>query len=200
MKILKSLRDWGRDCWCLPGNSNTCNKRFGCKLGELPEGYDHKYIYSEIGYNLKVLDLQAAIGIEQIKKLPEFIRKRRHNFKAIYNHLKQYDDKIILPIWHKKANPSWFAFTITTRDDCGFTRYDLTSFLESRKIETRLIFAGNILKQPAYIDIDKEIKGSLPNTDKIMNDTFFVGLYPGITQKKLNFMLKSFDDFFEDYK
>ncbi|MBL7147619.1 MAG: lipopolysaccharide biosynthesis protein RfbH [Nanoarchaeota archaeon] len=199
-KILRSLREWGRDCWCLPNNSNTCGKRFEWKLGDLPEGYDHKYIYSEIGYNLKVLDLQAAIGIEQIKKLPEFIKKRRDNFKAIYDHLKQYEDKIILPIWHKKANPSWFAFTITIKDDCGFTRHDLTSFLESRKIETRLVFAGNILKQPAYMDIDKEIRGSLTNTDKVMNDTFFLGVYPGITQDKLEFMLKSFDEFFENYK
>jgi len=198
-KILKSIREWGRDCWCLPGLSNTCNKRFGWNLGDLPEGYDHKYIYSEIGYNLKVLDLQAAIGIEQLKKLPEFVKKRRDNFKAIYSHLKKYEDKIILPIWHNKANPSWFAFTITLKDDCGFTRQDITSFLESRKIETRMVFAGNILKQPAYIDIDKEIRGSLANTDKVMRDTFFVGVYPGITQEKLKFMLESFDEFFRKY-
>lgn len=198
-KILKSIREWGRDCWCLPGLSNTCNKRFGWKLGDLPEGYDHKYIYSEIGYNLKVLDLQAAIGIEQLKKLPEFVKKRRDNFKAIYSHLKKYEDRIILPTWHKKANPSWFAFTITLKDDCGFARQDITSFLESRKIETRMVFAGNILKQPAYIDIEKEIRGSLANTDKVMHDTFFVGVYPGITQEKLKFMLESFDEFFKKY-
>lgn len=198
-KILKSIREWGRDCWCLPGLSNTCNKRFGWKLGDLPEGYDHKYIYSEIGYNLKVLDLQAAIGIEQLKKLPEFVKKRRDNFKAIYSHLKRYEDKIILPAWHDKANPSWFAFTITLKDDCGFARQDITSFLESRKIETRMVFAGNILKQPAYIDIDREIRGSLANTDKVMRDTFFVGVYPGITQEKMEFMLESFDEFFQKY-
>ena len=196
-KILKSIREWGRDCWCIPDRSNTCGKRFGWKLGELPEGYDHKYIYSEIGYNLKVLDLQAAIGLEQIKKLPEFVKRRRENFKAIYGHLKQYDDKIILPTWHKKANPSWFAFPITIKDDCGFTRQELTSFLEARKIETRMVFAGNILKQPAFMDIEREVRGSLINTDKVMNDAFFVGVYPGITKEKLEFMLKSFDEFFQ---
>ena len=127
------------------------------------------------------------------------MKKRRDNFKAIYSHLKKYEDKIILPIWHNKANPSWFAFTITLKDDCGFTRQDITSFLESRKIETRMVFAGNILKQPAYIDIDKEIRGSLANTDKVMRDTFFVGVYPGITQEKLKFMLESFDEFFRKY-
>ena len=199
VKILKSVRDWGRDCWCLPRDSNTCGKRFGWKFGDLPEGYDHKYICTEIGYNLKVLDLQAAIGLEQIKKLPEFIRKRRENFNAIYNHLKQYEDKIILPIWHKKANPSWFSFVITLKDDCGFKRHDLISFLESRKIETRLVFAGNILKQPAYADIDREIRGSLANTDKVMNDSFFVGVYPGITKDRLDFMLDSFDEFFKNH-
>ncbi len=196
-KILKSIREWGRDCWCLPNNSNTCGKRFGWKLGELPEGYDHKYIYSEVGYNLKVLDLQAAIGLEQIKKLPYFVEKRRENFKAIYGHLKKYEDKIILPVWHKKADPSWFAFTITLRDGCGFTRKDITSFLESKMIETRMVFAGNILKQPAYMGIEREVIGSLKNTDKIMNDTFFVGVYPGIDSRRLGFMLKSFDEFFE---
>ena len=199
-KILKSIREWGRDCWCLPGNSNTCGKRFEWKLGDLPEGYDHKYIYSEIGYNLKVLDIQAAIGIEQLKKLPEFVEKRRNNFKTIYNHLKQYEGKIILPIWHNKANPSWFAFPVTLRDNCGFTRQDITSFLESRKIETRLVFAGNILKQPAYADIDREIRGSLANTDKVMNDSFFVGVYPGITKDRLDFMLDSFDEFFKNHR
>lgn len=198
-KILKSIREWGRDCWCIPDRSNTCGKRFGWKLGELPEGYDHKYIYSEIGYNLKVLDLQAAIGLEQIKKLPEFVKRRRENFKAIYRHLKKYEDKIILPTWHKKANPSWFAFPITLTDDCGFTRQELTSFLEARKIETRMVFAGNILKQPAFMDIEREIRGSLINTDKVMNDTFFVGVYPGMTKEKLEFMLGSFDEFFSSY-
>ncbi len=128
------------------------------------------------------------------------MRKRRENFNAIYNHLKQYEDKIILPTWHKKANPSWFSFVITLKDDCGFKRNDLISFLESRKIETRLVFAGNILKQPAYVDIDKEIRGALTNTDKVMNDSFFVGVYPRITKDKLDFMLDSFDKFFENHR
>ena len=196
VKILKSLREWGRDCWCLPGNSDTCGKRFGWKLGELPECYDHKYIYTEIGYNLKVLDLQAAIGLEQLKKLPDFISKRRSNFAEIYRHLTQYEDKLILPTWHKKANPSWFVFPITVKQDAGFARSQLTSFLESRNIETRLIFAGNILKQPAYMDIDKEVRGSLKNSDIVMHDSFFVGVYPGIDKQRLDFMLKTFDDFF----
>ena len=196
LKILKSIREWGRDCWCLPGMSNTCGKRFGWELGDLPEGYDHKYIYSEIGYNLKVLDLQGAIGLEQLKKLPMFIEKRRENFTALFNHLKKYEDKITLPKWHKKANPSWFAFPITLKDGCGFSRKEITSFLEEKKIETRMVFAGNILKQPAYIDIEREIHGTLKNTDKIMNDTFFVGVYPGIDSQRMEFLLKSFDDFF----
>ncbi|HIH04913.1 TPA: lipopolysaccharide biosynthesis protein RfbH [Candidatus Woesearchaeota archaeon] len=196
VKVLKSLREWGRDCWCLPNMSNTCGKRFGWKLGALPEGYDHKYIYSEIGYNLKVLDLQAAIGLEQLKKLPAFIRKRKENFTTIYNHLREHQDTLLLPTWHPKADPSWFAFPITVREDAGFSRKDLTSFLESKKIETRMIFGGNILKQPAYMDIGREIRGSLENTDRIMSNSFFVGVYPGITEEKMGFMLESFDGFF----
>ncbi len=196
VKILKSLREWGRDCWCLPGDSNTCRKRFGWKLGELPQGYDHKYIYSEIGYNLKVLDVQAAFGLAQLKKLPEFIAARKKNFKTLYHHLKKYDDKLTLLRWHPKADPSWFAFPITLKDNCGFTRADITSFLEARNIETRMVFAGNILRQPGYRDIAREIHGTLASTDKIMNDTFFVGVYPGITPEKMKFMLASFDDFF----
>jgi len=197
LKILKSVREWGRDCWCIPGMSNTCGKRFGWKLGELPEGYDHKYIYSEIGYNLKVLDLQAAIGIEQIKKLPSFIQKRKDNFKAIFSHLKKYESQLILPKWHPKADVSWFAFPITVREGCPFTRNEITSFLESKKIETRMIFSGNILRQPAYIDIEREVRGSLKNTDSVMSNSFFVGVYPGITSEKMQFLLDSFDGFFQ---
>ena len=199
VKVLKSLREWGRDCWCLPNMSNTCGKRFGWKLGELPEGYDHKYIYSEIGYNLKVLDLQAAIGLEQLKKLPDFIRRRKENFKVIYSHLKKYEDALLLPSWHPKADPSWFAFPITVKENGKFRRKDLTSFLESKKIETRMIFGGNILKQPAYMGIEREIRGSLQNTDTIMSDSFFVGVYPGITKEKMKFMLSSFDEFFRSH-
>lgn len=194
-RIIKSIREWGRDCWCLPGQSNSCSKRFNQKFGDLPLGYDHKYVYSEIGYNLKVLDLQASIGIEQLKKIPFFIEKRKENFNKIYGHLKRYNDKIILPKWHKDSDPSWFAFPITVKNEAGFSRDQLTSFLESNNIETRLLFAGNILKQPAFIDIDKEVKGNLRNTDIIMNNTFFVGLYPGINKEKMDFMLKCFDEF-----
>ena len=195
-RAVTSFRDWGRDCYCKGGENNTCGKRFGWKLGALPEGYDHKYIYSEIGYNLKVLDLQAAIGLEQLKKLPAFIRKRKENFTTIYNHLREHQDTLLLPTWHPKADPSWFAFPITVREDAGFSRKDLTSFLESKKIETRMIFGGNILKQPAYMDIGREIRGSLENTDRIMSNSFFVGVYPGITEEKMGFMLESFDGFF----
>ena len=198
-KIAKSVREWGRDCYCIPGKSNTCGKRYEWKLGKLPYGYDHKYIFSEIGYNLKVLDLQASIGLEQIKKLPEFIRKRKENFAELYRHLKQYEDKLILPKWHRKADPSWFAFPITLKDGCGFASNEIISFLEGKKIENRKFFAGNILRQPGYIDIENEIRGKLTNTDKTLNDTFFVGVYPGITKEKMDFMLQSFDEFFQSH-
>jgi CDP-6-deoxy-D-xylo-4-hexulose-3-dehydrase len=179
-RAARSVRDWGRDCWCAPGVSNTCNKRFDWKLGGLPHGYDHKYIYSNIGYNLKPTDLQAAVGLAQMDKLPEFIRKRQKNFKRLYDGLKDLPD-LILPLWDARAEVSWFAFPITVRPEAPFTRHDLVSHLEAQKIETRMIFAGNLLRQPAYMKIPRRVVGDLKNSDLVMTNTFFVGLYPGLT-------------------
>ncbi len=192
-RAVRSIRDWGRDCWCAPGESNTCARRFGWCLGELPTGYDHKYIYSGLGFNLKPTDMQAAIGAAQIDKLPEFVERRRHNFSRLYDGLSEYQDRLILPTWHPKAEPSWFGFPITVRE--GIRRDELIQWLESANIETRLIFAGNILRQPGYRDIPHRIAGSLETSDRVMRDTFFVGVYPGITDEMIEFMLDRFRTF-----
>jgi CDP-6-deoxy-D-xylo-4-hexulose-3-dehydrase len=189
-KIVVSLRDWGRDCWCEPGSDNSCKKRFGWKLGALPYGYDHKYIYSHIGYNLKVTDMQAAIGVEQLKKLTYFVKKRRDNFNTLYNGLKQYRDALILPEWESHACPSWFCFPMTVSLKARFTRQDLINFLERADIQTRLIFAGNILRQPAFQDIKCRIPGGLKNTDMIMNNSFFIGVYPKLGKKEMGYILR----------
>lgn len=195
-RIINSFRDWGRDCWCESGSDNNCKKRFSWKLGALPFGYDHKYVYSHIGYNLKMTDMQAAIGVEQLKKLPDFIQKRKSNFSKLYAGLKVYDDRLVLPAWQKKANPSWFCFPITVRENAGFKREELTMFLEKSGIQTRLIFAGNILRQPAFKDIKCRIPERLGNTDKIMNNSFFVGVYPGIDEKDIKYVINRFQAFF----
>lgn len=197
-KIIISFRDWGRDCWCEPGKDNSCGKRFDWKLGCLPFGYDHKYTYSHIGYNLKLTDMQAAVGFEQLKKLPEFIKKRQNNFKALFNGLKKYEDFLILPKWEKGAEPSWFCFPITIREKAGFARQDLISFLEKAGIQTRLIFAGNILRQPAFQDIKCRVAGGLRNTDMIMNNSFFIGIYPKLGPKEMNYILRQFAQFFKN--
>lgn len=186
-KIVESFRDWGRDCWCDPGKDNTCGKRFGVKHGDLPQGYDHKYTYSHIGYNLKVTDMQAAIGVAQLQKLPEFITRRKSNFKYLHEALKPLDDVLILPEATEGSDPSWFGFPITLRDEAALTRNELVQALEENKIGTRLLFAGNILRQPAYKGINCRIVGSLDNADRIMNNTFWVGIYPGITEEMLNY-------------
>jgi len=191
----ESMRDWGRDCWCEPGKENTCGKRFKWKLGDLPEGYDHKYIYSHVGYNLKVTDMQAAIGVEQLKKLPEFVRKRRENFKKLYEHMKQYEGQFVMPRALPKADPSPFGFPLTIKEDAGFARNEITAHLEGRGIATRLLFAGNLTKQPAYQGVEFRVAGKLENTDRIMNDTFWVGVYPGLTDEMVGYMLESFDEF-----
>lgn len=190
-RAARSVRDWGRDFWCAPGVSNTCNKRFDWKLGGLPHGYDHKYIYSNIGYNLKPTDLQAAVGLAQMDKLPEFIRKRQKNFKRLYDGLKDLPD-LILPRWDARAEVSWFAFPITVRPEASFTRHDLVGHLEAQKIETRMIFAGNLLRQPAYMNIPRRVVGDLKNSDLVMTNTFFVGVYPGLTDPMLDFMIEQF--------
>ncbi len=192
-RVARSVRDWGRDCWCAPGASDTCRKRFGWKLGDLPEGYDHKYIYSSIGYNLKPTDLQAAVGLAQIEKLPGFIEARKRNFRRLAEGLKDIPE-LILPRWDGRADVSWFAFPVTVRPGAAVTRRDLVEHLESRKIETRMIFAGNLLRQPAYRGIPHRAVGSLENTDLVMTNTFFVGVYPGLTDPMLDFMIEQFHE------
>ncbi len=194
-KVAESIRDWGRACWCSPGESNTCGMRFKFKLGGVP--FDHKYMYSHIGYNLKPTDLQAAIGVAQLKKLPQFIERRKHNFKILYDALSSYERFLILPKWHEKADVSWFAFPITVKDGSGFSRNDLTQHLEKALIETRPIFAGNILHHPAYKEIRKRIVGNLDNSTRLIKDSFFIGVYPGITDEMLDYVINVFGEFFK---
>ncbi len=197
--IVESFRDWGRDCWCDPGKENTCGKRFEWQLGDLPSGYDHKYIYSHIGYNLKATDMQAAVGVAQLRKLPSFIEKRKKNFAALYEGLKKYEDVLILPEKTPNSDPSWFGFLLTIRDGASCTKNDLVEFLESHKVATRMLFSGNIVRQPAYRDIPYRAVGDLKNADKIMNDTFWIGVYPGIDEARIAYVLQQFDDFFSNH-
>lgn len=199
-KIIMSLRDWGRDCWCESGHDDTCRKRFSQKLGDLPFGYDHKYVYSHIGYNLRVTDMQAAVGLAQLKKLPFFIKKRRQNFEILYKELLKFKDYLILPEWDGVAKPNWFCFPITMRKETACRRNDLTYFLENKKIQTRLIFAGNILRQPGFKNIKRRVAGSLENTDIIMNNSFFIGLYPKLGREEIRYIIKQFDGFFVNMK
>lgn len=191
---VESFRDWGRDCYCETGKDNTCQKRFEWKLGDLPEGYDHKYTYSHIGYNLKATDLQAALGLSQLKKLEFFIKRRRENFDYLYRGLSRIDE-LLLPIATAKSEPSWFGFPITIRPDSGINRENLLRFLDERKIGTRLMFAGNITRQPAYKNIDFRIVGDLRNSDIVMNHTFWIGVYPGLTNQMLDYVIESISEF-----
>jgi CDP-6-deoxy-D-xylo-4-hexulose-3-dehydrase len=191
-KLAESFRDWGRDCWCDPGKSNTCGCRFEWKLGDLPTGYDHKYIYSHIGYNLKATDMQAAVGVAQLKKLPAFIAARRANFAKLQAVLSDLDDIFILPEATPQSEPSWFGFPLAIRPDAPTTRNKVVSFLESRNISTRLLFGGNLLRQPAYRDVQRRVIGELKNTDFVMNNVFWIGLYPGITQSMIDYMAETF--------
>jgi CDP-4-dehydro-6-deoxyglucose reductase, E1 len=193
-KLLESFRDWGRDCWCPPGHDNTCGKRFCWQLGDLPEGYDHKYTYSHIGYNLKATDMQAAVGVAQMAKLPEFIRRRRENFATLTRLLDDAQDKLILPKATPHSDPSWFGYPITLADNCPVSRNDVIAHLEANKIGTRLLFAGNLLRQPAYKGVPHRVVGELTNTDRVMNDTFWVGVYPGLTEEMLAFVAKTLKD------
>jgi CDP-6-deoxy-D-xylo-4-hexulose-3-dehydrase len=200
-RIIKSFRDWGRDCWCEPGCDNTCGKRFGWQLGQLPYGYDHKYIYSHFGYNLKATDMQAAIGVAQLDKLPDFIEARKRNHKILYEGLKEIEDEIILPEAQQNSEPSWFGFLITLRDDLKVKRDDVTRKLEEQKIQTRLLFAGNMIRHPAFDEMRKTGKGyrvigDLKNTDKVMNDSFWIGVYPGMNEEKLMFMVDVLNEIF----
>ncbi|MBI2322522.1 MAG: lipopolysaccharide biosynthesis protein RfbH [Chloroflexi bacterium] len=194
-KTARSVRDWGRDCWCDPGKSNTCGKRFGWQLGELPLGYDHKYIYSNIGYNLKPTDLQAAIGLAQTEKIEQFVAARRRNFRRLYEGLKPLEGYLILPTVDPRANPSPFGFPITVRE--GVERAALVRWLEEANIETRLVFGGNIVRQPGYLDIEKRIHGTLAQSDRIMRDTLFVGVYPGLTDAMVDFVVERMASFFQ---
>ena len=186
--LIESFRDWGRDCWCDPGKENTCGKRFDWQLGELPCGYDHKYTYSHIGYNLKATDLQAALGLSQLAKLEQFIARRKQNFRYLYNALKPLEDLLILPQATPGADPAWFGFPIAVRRDAPFTREQLIRDLEAHKISTRLLFGGNLLRQPAYAESHVRSVGPLPVTDFVMNNVFWVGVYPGLTQDMLDFI------------
>ncbi len=194
-RIARSFRDWGRDCYCAGGENNTCGKRFNQQFGLLPHGYDHKYVYSHIGYNLKVTDMQAAIGCAQLRKLDGFVARRKENFARLSSLLAPFVDRLVLPSPTPKSEPAWFAFPITVRPNAGFERNDLTRFLESRKIETRNLFSGNLLKHPAFDGIPCRIVGDLKNTDVITTNTFFVGVYPGLTDAHLEYMGEMFTEF-----
>jgi len=187
--LAESFRDWGRDCWCEPGKDNTCGKRFDWQLGELPCGYDHKYTYSHIGYNLKLTDMQAAVGVAQLKKLPSFVEARRANFKTLHAGLTDMQDIFILPEATEGSDPSWFGFPIAVRPDSGFTRRQIVAHLEAARISTRLLFGGNLLRQPAYQGIEHRKIGALENSDFVMNQVFWIGVYPGLKPAALDYVL-----------
>jgi|SRR5579875_2330101 CDP-6-deoxy-D-xylo-4-hexulose-3-dehydrase len=190
-RLVESFRDWGRDCWCAPGKDNTCGKRFDWQLGTLPCGYDHKYTYSHIGYNLKVTDMQAAVGLSQLDKLDGFIAARRANFAALHQGLESLQEFFLLPQATPGSDPSWFGFPIAVRPESGLKRDQVTRHLESRKIGTRLLFAGNLVRQPAYKSTEYRVIGDLRNTDYVMNNVFWIGVYPGLNQDMLQHILHS---------
>ena len=216
-KIIMSFRDWGRDCWCPPGKDNTCKRRFNWQLGNLPKGYDHKYIYSHLGYNLKITDWQAAIGLAQLEKLPSFIEKRKENFKLLYEGLKEFEEYLVLPKSTPNSEPAWFGFPITVKENVPFTKLELVKYLEENNIGTRQLFAGNMLRQPAFIEnnINLRIKNSgiinskelsdkhyklLPNTEKVMNNTLWIGVWPELDKKNINIITKKFRNFMDIIK
>jgi CDP-6-deoxy-D-xylo-4-hexulose-3-dehydrase len=194
--IAESYRDWGRDCYCAPGCDNTCGCRFEQKHGDLPYGYDHKYVYSHSGYNLKITDMQAACGLAQLDKLDFFIARRRENFAYLKEKLQTLTDFIHLPVATENSNPSWFGFPITLKDNCGSNRVDLLKFLDNHKIGSRLLFAGNLTKQPYFEGIDYRVVGDLTHTDKTMNDTFWIGVQPALTNDHLDFVVEKMEEFF----
>ncbi len=195
-RIAMSLRDWGRDCWCAAGVDNTCGKRFGWQLGELPEGYDHKYIYTHLGYNLKPLDLQAAIGRQQLRKIDDFVAARRANHARLLTALRPFEEFLTLPEAMPGSDPSWFGLLLTVRDSAPFSRTQLVRWLEDHKIQTRQLFAGNLLRQPAFQKVPHRVVGELANTDAFMNRGFFIGVYPGLTESMLSYVEQVFEQFF----
>jgi CDP-6-deoxy-D-xylo-4-hexulose-3-dehydrase len=196
-RIAESFRDWGRDCYCEPGKDNTCNKRFGWKLGDLPFGYDHKYTYSHLGYNMKITDMQAACGLAQLDRLEGFIKKRQENFNFLYNNLSSLEEFLILPEPEINSEPSWFGFPLTLKKNNKYNRNDLVKFLNENKIGTRLLFSGNLTKQPYMKNINFKIHDNLKNTDLIMENTFWIGLYPGLSKEHLQYSVLIIKNFFK---
>jgi CDP-6-deoxy-D-xylo-4-hexulose-3-dehydrase len=196
--IIESFRDWGRDCWCAPGCDNTCLKRFEWQLGELPFGFDHKYTYSHLGYNLKSGDIQAAIGLAQLARLEDFVQLRRRNWKYLYNGLRDLEEFFYLPKATENSDPSWFGFAITVRTGSPISRNSLTKHLESKKIGTRLLFGGNLLKQPAFANTPRRVQGELKNTNQVMADTFWLGVWPGLTLQMLDYVIETIHECFKD--
>ena len=198
--LVNSFCEWGRDCWCRTGQDNRCGRRFSFQLGQLPYGYDHKYTYSHIGYNLKATDIQAAIGLAQLEKLPDFIKKRRDNFNFLYNAFKKWRKYFILPSWNDATKPCWFGFMLVVKKDAPFSRLDIVNFLQGNKIETRALFAGNLLRHPAYSKIKKRVVGDLKNSDLIMDRGFWVGVFPGNDRLKLKYVVFKFGEFLQKYQ
>jgi CDP-6-deoxy-D-xylo-4-hexulose-3-dehydrase len=196
-RIAESFRDWGRDCYCEPGKDNTCNKRFSWQLGDLPFGYDHKYTYSHLGYNMKITDMQAACGLAQLDRLEGFIKKRKENFNFLYKNLKDLEDFLILPEPEKNSEPSWFGFPLTLKKNNRYNRNDLVKHLNDYKIGTRLLFSGNLTKQPYMKNINFKVHGNLENTDLIMENTFWIGLYPGLSKQHLEYSVLKIKNFFK---
>jgi CDP-6-deoxy-D-xylo-4-hexulose-3-dehydrase len=192
--LVESFRDWGRDCWCATGNENTCGKRFDWQLGDLPHGYDHKYIYSHVGYNLKATDMQAAVGVAQLKKLPAFIEARKRNFAYLKAGLKDAGEHFVLPEATPNSDPSWFGFPLLQRETAPFSRNALMEFLNGRKIGTRQLFGGNLVRQPAYTDLNYRVVGDLLASDRVMNGAFWIGVYPGLTPAMLDYVLETINE------
>lgn len=194
--IVNSFCEWGRDCWCRTGQDNRCGRRFAFQLGQLPYGFDHKYTYSHIGFNLKATDIQAAIGTEQLLKLPEFIKKRKENFKRYYDYFLKYSKYFHLPRWDNNSDPCWFGFMLVVKKNAPFTKIEIVNFLQKNMIETRSLFAGNLLKHPAYIGIRHKTVGRLTNSNTIMENGFWIGVYPGIGEEQAKYVMQKFDEFF----
>jgi len=199
-KIVRSFRDWGRDCWCAPGHENTCGMRFNWKLGGLPKGYDHKYIYSHIGYNMKMTDMQASVGLAQLGKINRFVKKRNENHSLLTEKFKAFEKYFILPKATTNSDPSWFGFVLTVRNSAPFIRGDLIKYLEEHKVASRFLFAGEITKQPAYKDVEFKKPVSLKNSELVMNSTFWIGCYPAINKYIIQYIVKVFEDFLSQYE